>query len=254
MCNPYSEDNTWAFRSISRALFTVQMKLLECEVQIVMKALYSSTMLRPNTWDALWHRSAKGWAMSAFLSWAWKKKKKRLVSHRQGGASERYCRRERHNGRQERGHIYPCLLWCITSPSFPGGKKNGHGGWWMAALTGGEQNRASPEGLRGANDYSLAKWLWLELHLNLVRDWTLNQFSNTEATVCDWTPWKLKDFIQTWISWFGWTWVILALLTTQRTLKYNGSQTLTCDVSKCFVWCYGHNSISDVQGRTILLV
>lgn len=91
---------------------------------------------------------------------------------------------------------------CDASPACPFQGKNGRGGWWMAPLTGEEQSRVSPKGLRGENDYFLAKWFWLELHLNLA--WTLNQYSNTEATV--WlSTLKGRDFNQTWISWFGYT-------------------------------------------------
>lgn len=93
---------------------------------------------------------------------------------------------------------------CDASPACPFQEKNGRRGWWMAPLTGEEQSRVSPEGPRGENDYFLAKWFWLELHLNLVWDGTLNQYSNTEAAV--WlNSLKGRNFIQTWISWLGYT-------------------------------------------------
>lgn len=112
--------------------------------------------------------------MSALFLCAWEKKG--MSSRVGGGASERYCSRERDNGRQEKEHIHPCLLWCITSILSRG--KNGHGHWWMASLTGEEQSRVSPERLRRENGYFLAKWFWLELHLNLDWGGNLNQNSN----------------------------------------------------------------------------
>lgn len=64
-------------------------------------------------------------------------------------------------------------VYCDASPLYPPReKKNGHGGWWMAPLTGGEQRRVIPKGLKRENDYFLAKWFWLELQLNLVWDRT----------------------------------------------------------------------------------
>lgn len=86
------------------------------------KTSYPSTkaMLRVNTGETQWLGSVKGSAMSAFVSWA---EKKRDVVRWQGGESERHCGRERHNGRQEKEHIYLRLPWCITSLPFPGKKK-----------------------------------------------------------------------------------------------------------------------------------
>lgn len=114
---------------------------------------------------------------------------------------------QRHNGRQtqqagEGTHlsVSPVMHHLSILPR----KKNRQGGWWMAPLTGGEQSRLIPKGLKRENDYFLAKWFWLEVQLNLVWDGTLNQYSNTDDIL--WlNSFKVTDFIQTWISWFGYT-------------------------------------------------
>ena len=114
----------------------------------------------------------------------WRKKKEGGISARDGEVQARGTAAEKDiMARQEKEHIYPCLLWCITSLSFPGKKKKGAvADEWLRSQ---EKNRAelAPEGPRGENDYFLAKWFWLELHLNHVGDGTLNQYSNTGATL-----------------------------------------------------------------------
>lgn len=97
------------------------------------------------------------------------------VSQRQGGASETYCSRKRHNGRQtqragERTHLSasPVMHHLSILP-----RKE------MATVAdesprSQEKNRAelSTRDWKRENYYFLSKWFWFELQLNLVWDGT----------------------------------------------------------------------------------
>lgn len=134
---------------------------------------------------------------------------KRHVGQTRGGASERYCSRDIMVDRRRNTSI---RVSHDASPLYPFQEKNGRGGWWMARLTGGEQSGVSPEGLRGENDYFLAKWFWLELQLNLVWDGPLNQHSNTWATV--WLNSLKSERLKPDLNFLIWLdWVIPARLT-----------------------------------------
>lgn len=130
---------------------------------------------------------------------------------------------------QEKERICPRLLWCITSLSFPG--KNGRGGWWMApAHRRRTEQSKPPEGPKRENDYFLAKWFWLEFHLNLVWDGTSNQYSHTEATL-----W-LNSFIQT--------------LSRPEFLDLG---TLSHPGPSCYTMNYIHGRLNDTHNDTRLM-
>lgn len=90
-----------------------------------------------------WLRSAKGWTMSAF-SGEIEKKKIEHVGQRQGGAAEKDRMVQ---------HIYPCLLWCITSLSFPERKKKVTDEWPSS-----QKNRAELAS-RGWKGKIIISWL-----------------------------------------------------------------------------------------------
>lgn len=220
-------------KAVSGVLFIAQAKLLESEV--MMKTSYSWT-------KAGWRRQIQATHSDSGQQKVGRCQlfscetggKKKGISARDGGVQARGTAAEK-DIMADRRRNTSIRVSCDASPLYPfQEKKKGRGGWWMAPLAGEEQSSVSPEGPRGENDYFLAKWFWLELHLNHVGDGTLNQYSNTGATL-----W-LNSFKVTLLTLSRPDFLDLVRLSHPgpshytRTLILTAANVIMCDVSTCF--------------------